>query len=69
MGLERFMAGWFATEMPRQGVRPCGLTPWEENATVVIYCGNQDPVVSLSSVSIAERSGLTGKEVREEENG
>ena len=36
---------------------------------MVIYCGNQDPVVSLSSVSIAERSGLTGKEVREEENG
>ena len=22
--VERFMAGWSATEMPRQGVRPCG---------------------------------------------
>ena len=24
--VERVMAGWPATEMPRQGVRPCGLT-------------------------------------------
>ena len=63
------MAGWSATEMPRKGVRPCGLTLWREKTTLVIYCGNQDPVVSLASVSIAERAGLTGKEVREEENG
>jgi len=27
------MAGWFATEMPRWSVRPCGLIPWEENTT------------------------------------
>jgi len=24
--VERFMAGWSATEMPREGDRPCGLT-------------------------------------------
>ena len=36
--VERFMAGWSATELPRQGVRPCGLALWEENATVVIFC-------------------------------
>ena len=22
--VERFMAGWSATEMPRKGIRPCG---------------------------------------------
>ena len=38
--VERFMAGWSATKMPRKGVRPYGLTPWEKNATVVIYCAN-----------------------------
>ena len=39
--VERFMAGGPATEMPRQGVRPCGLAPGAEKTTVVIYCGNQ----------------------------
>ena len=34
--VERFMAGWSATEMPRSGVRPCGLAPWAEKTTVVI---------------------------------
>ena len=38
--VERFMAGWPATEMPRQGVRPCGLAPGAEKTTVVIYCAN-----------------------------
>ena len=41
--VERFMAGWSATEMPRQGVRPCGLTPWEKNATVAIKSDTCDP--------------------------
>ena len=34
--VERFMAGWPATKMPRKGVRPYGLRLWEGNATVVI---------------------------------
>ena len=34
------MAGWSAVEMPRQGVRTCGLAPGAEKTTVVIYCGN-----------------------------
>ena len=39
--VERFMAGWSETEMPRSGVRPYGLAPGAEKTTVVIYCGNQ----------------------------
>ena len=34
------MICWSAAEMPRQGVRLWGLTPWTEKAAVVIYCGN-----------------------------
>ena len=50
--VERFVAGWFAARMPREGIRPCGLTPWEENATVVIYCGNHVGLfVFLASLS------------------
>ena len=62
--VERFMAGWSATEMPRKGIRPCGLTLCEENTTVVIYCGNHVrlfifPNLSRLTTSRPDFFGLT----------
>ncbi len=44
--VERFMAGCSATEMPRQGVRPCGLAPGAEKTTVAIM---SDRLVSVNA--------------------
>ena len=56
--VERFMAGWSATEMPRKGVRPYGLAPGAEKTTVVIYCGNHFGLfLPILSVAVLEMGG------------